>query len=121
MDISKNIKKIRKEKGILQKEAAAAVGLNHSNYNKMENGHREPSVSVLKKLADLFGVPVDFFFDPNPKLPKEVKIADKAANEQLRLITQLDKDDKEVIFKMIDKMLTNKKFKQFFQENVSKI
>ena len=119
MDISKNIKKIRKEKGILQKEAAAAVGLNHSNYNKMENGHREPSVSVLKKLSDLLGVSVDYFFDPNPKLPKEVKVADKAAGEQLRLISQLDKEDRDVIFKMIDTMLTKKKFKDFFQENVS--
>ena len=119
MNIGENIKKIRKEKGLPQKEVAAKVGSDQSNYNKMENGKREPSAMVLKKLSDLFDVPVDYFFNPNPKLPKEVKIADKAANEQLQLITQLDKEDREVIFKMIDKMLTNKKFKQFFQENVS--
>ena len=31
---------------------------------------------------------------------------------------QLDDDDKQTIFKLIDKMLTNKKFKSFFQKNV---
>lgn len=120
MNIGDNIKKIRKDKGILQKEAAAAVGLNQSNYNKMENGHREPTVSVLQKLSDLFGVPVDYIINPKTKLPKEVVIEDKTANEQLRLIAQLDDEDKQIIFKMIDRMLTNKKFKNFFKENVEK-
>lgn len=119
MNIGENIKKIRKEKGLQQKEVAAKVGSDQSNYNKMENGKREPSAMVLKKLSDLFGVPVDFFFNPNPKIPKEVRITDKTANEQLQLIAQLDKEDKVVIYKMIDTMLTKKKFKQFFQDNVS--
>jgi hypothetical protein len=44
---------------------------------------------------------------------------DKAANEQLKLISLLDDDDKQSIFKLIDKMLTNKKFKTFFQKNIN--
>jgi len=30
-----------------------------------------------------------------------------------------EEDDKQTIFKLIDKMLTNKKFKDFFQKNVA--
>lgn len=119
MSIGTNIKRIRKEKGILQKQAAATVGLNQSNYNKIENGHREPSVAVLKKLADLFGVSVDHLIEPDKDLPKEVHVADKATQEQLRLIEQLDEEDKKMIFRMIDKLLTNRKFKDFFQENMA--
>jgi len=37
----------------------------------------------------------------------------------LRLIQQLDDDDKQTIFKLIDKMLANKKFKDFFNNNVA--
>jgi len=44
---------------------------------------------------------------------------DKTAVEQMRLIQQLDDDDKQTIFKLIDKMLTNKKFKDFFAKNVA--
>jgi hypothetical protein len=53
------------------------------------------------------------------KMLKEVTIEDKMAVEQMRLIQQLDEDDKQTIFKLIDKMLTNKKFKDFFQKNVA--
>jgi hypothetical protein len=34
-------------------------------------------------------------------------------------LRQLGEDDKQTIFKLIDKMLTNKKFKDFFQKNVA--
>jgi hypothetical protein len=37
----------------------------------------------------------------------------------MRLIEQLDEDDKQTIFRLIEKMLTNKKFKEFFQKNVA--
>jgi hypothetical protein len=37
----------------------------------------------------------------------------------MQLIQQLDEEDKQTIFKLIDKMLTTKKFKDFFQKNVA--
>ncbi|MFD2033705.1 hypothetical protein ACFSKL_02825 [Belliella marina] len=49
----------------------------------------------------------------------EFIIEDKSAVEQLRLIQQPEGKDKQTIFKLIDKMLTNKKFKYFFQKNVA--
>jgi hypothetical protein len=53
------------------------------------------------------------------KMPKEVVIEDKTAVEQMRLIQQLEDEDRQTIFKLIDKMLTNKKFKDFFSKNVA--
>jgi hypothetical protein len=52
-------------------------------------------------------------------LPKEVVIEDKTTAEQIQLIQQLEEEDKQTIFKLIDKMLTNKKFKDFFNKNVT--
>ena len=57
--------------------------------------------------------------NPNKEIPKEVTVEDKTTLEQVRLIQQLDDEDKHVIFKMIDTMLTKKKFKDFFQKNVA--
>jgi len=37
----------------------------------------------------------------------------------MRLLQQLDEDDKQTVFKIIDKMLTTKKFKDFFNKNVA--
>lgn len=37
----------------------------------------------------------------------------------MRLLQQLDEDDKKTVFKIIDKMLTTKKFKDFFNKNIA--
>jgi hypothetical protein len=42
-----------------------------------------------------------------------------ALNKKARLIQQLDEGDKQTITKLIDKKLTNKKFKDFFQKNIA--
>ena len=50
---------------------------------------------------------------------REVTIEDKNTVEQMQLIQQLDEQDKRTVFKIIDKMLTTKKFKDFFNKNVA--
>jgi hypothetical protein len=52
-------------------------------------------------------------------MPREVRLNDKTPVGQTRLIRQLNKDDKQTILKLIGQMLTNKKFKDFFQKNVA--
>jgi transcriptional regulator with XRE-family HTH domain len=119
MDIAANIKRLRAQQGWIQKQIALELGIGYSNYNKMENGFREPSVDELQKLAKLYNITVDELLNPEDTTPKEVFIADKATNEQMKLIQELDEDDKQTIFRLIEKMLTNKKFKDFFQKNVA--
>lgn len=53
------------------------------------------------------------------KLPKEVKIKDKTVNEKLQLIEQLEEEDKQAVYRIIDGMLTKSKFKDFFNKNVA--
>ena len=61
----------------------------------------------------------DHILNYDGKIPKEVVIEDKTTVEQMRLIQQLDEEDKQTIFQLIEKILTNKKFKDFFQRNVA--
>jgi hypothetical protein len=51
--------------------------------------------------------------------PKEKTEKKKAIRSSVGLIQQLEDEDRQTIFKLIDKMLTNKKFKDFFQKNVA--
>lgn len=113
------IKKIREQKGMLQKQVAAELGIGYTNYNKMENGNREPSVKEIQQLAKLFGMTVDQLLDFEGELPQEVSIEDKPGFEQMNLINQLDEEDKSTVMKIIDTMLTKKKFKDFFTKNVA--
>lgn len=118
MSLADNIKRIREDRGLRQKEVSNAIDIGYTSYNKVENGSREISVIELQRLASFYNLTVDQILNLNDKLPKEVVIEDKEAQEQLRLISELDKDDRTIIFKMIDKMLTSKKFKTFFKENI---
>jgi DNA-binding XRE family transcriptional regulator len=51
MSLGKTIKQIREQKGMLQKQVAAELNIGTTNYNKLENGNREPSVKELQQLA----------------------------------------------------------------------
>jgi len=51
--------------------------------------------------------------------PVDVTIQDKPNFEQINMINQLDEEDRTVVFKIIDTMLTKKKFKDFFNNNVA--
>ena len=122
MSLVNNIKKLREDKGLRQKEVANAINIGYSNYNKIENGIREISVKELQRLANFYNLSVDDVINFDQKsMPKEIVIEDKASNEQLRLISELDVEDKAMVFKMIDKMLTSKKFKEFFTKNVASL
>ncbi len=119
MSLASNIKRLREEKGLLQKEVATEVGLGISHYSKIENGQREASVELLDKLSKFYGITIDQIVHMGSEVPTEITLEDKTANEQVRLIAELDEKDKYIIFGMIETMLTKKKFKDFFQKNVA--
>lgn len=117
MSIGENIKSIRTQKGMLQKEVSICLELDKSSYSKLEKGLRDVKANELKKLSELFSMTIDQIVNFEGDMPREVIIEDKSAIEQMKLISQLDEDDKKIVFSIIEKMLTNKKFKNFFQEN----
>lgn len=118
MQIAKNIKKLREEKGLMQKEVANTVGVHPSNYSKMEKGEREFSIEVIDKLAKFFGLSIDELVHMNGKMPEAVTVEDKTTNEKVQLISQLEEEDKHAVFRIIDGMLTKSKFQTFFEQNI---
>jgi transcriptional regulator with XRE-family HTH domain len=111
---------IREKQGLLQKEVASHINVDKSTYSKIEKGTREVTVAELQKLTKLFNLTTDEILNYDENIiPKEVVIEDKTVIEQMQLLEQLDEEDKSMVFKMIDKMLTNKKFKDFFAKNVA--
>jgi len=44
MNLAENLKNLREQKKLLQKQVAADIGLKPAHYNKIENGQREPSI-----------------------------------------------------------------------------
>ena len=119
LQVGIKIKKIRTKRGLLQKEVASTAGLHPANYNKIEKGEREPSVEALDKISKLFDMTVDQIINFEGDLPQDITIEDKSVMERMKLIQQLEDEDKKAIFRIIDGMLTKSKFKDFFQKNVA--
>ena len=119
MNIAENIKRIREEKGLLQKQVAQHINVDKSTYSKIEKSLREVTVIELYKMSQLFNMTVDQIITLEDVIPKAVVLEDKTEDERLKLIDNLDEEDKNTVFKIIDKMLTNKKFKEFFDKNLA--
>lgn len=60
MRFNERLKELRNEKGVLQKEIAAYLGLTVKAYNFYELGLREPNIASICKLCDYFSVSADY-------------------------------------------------------------
>ena len=118
MSIGKNIKNIREQKGLMQKEVAAVADMQASNYSKIESGQRDISVEALDRIAQFFGMTVDEVIHLEDSVPVPVRVENKTANEKLQMISQLDEEDKHAENRIIDGMLTKNKFQTFFEQNL---
>jgi len=121
MGLGANIRTLREQRNIKQQEIADLIGMHRSNYSKIETEQREISVSALDKVASFFNVSIDELVHLDGELPQEVEIEDKTTMEQLKLMQELDEEERSMIFKMIDSFLTKKKFKDFFNKNVASL
>jgi len=54
------LKKLRKEKGVLQKEMTELLNITERQYGNYEAGRVDPPTSKLIILADYFGVSLDY-------------------------------------------------------------
>ena len=78
------LKEIRESKGITQRQAALALNLSPTVYNRYENGLREPSNALLLVIADYFGVTVDELLGRQIQRPNELEDEAIAIRERLR-------------------------------------
>lgn len=117
--IGKNIKRIREEKGLTQQSIADLIAMHRSNYSRVETGDRDLSIDAISKIAKYFNMTIDQLVNFEGDIPQEVTIEDKALVEQVKLIQELEPEEKNMVFKMVDTFLTQKKFKDFFQKNIA--
>ena len=119
MDIGLNIRRLREDRSIKQSEIADLIGMHRSNYSKIENGQREISLAAVDKIAKFFNITIDELVHLDGDIPKEISLEDKTTSEQVKLIQELDQEEKNMVFKMVETFLTKKKFKDFFNKNIA--
>ena len=66
-DVIRAIVEARTSQNLTQKELAERTGINQADISKLENGTRNPSVNLLKRLADGMGMMLKIEFVPKQK------------------------------------------------------
>ncbi len=75
-NFGEKLKKIRTLKQLTQSEMAQKIGLTPSSYSNWELGKRKPRLNKLKKVADVFGVPVSYLTDD-----KEINLSESLEDQ----------------------------------------
>ncbi|WFR56087.1 helix-turn-helix transcriptional regulator [Anaerocolumna sp. AGMB13025] len=63
MDIGKKIRALRLQKNIAQIDLAGILGVSKSTMSNYERNYSTPDPDLMVKLADFFGVSIDYLFD----------------------------------------------------------
>ena len=93
-----NIKRIRKEKAMSQKDVAEKADMLVPTYSRLERGGSTPGLATIVKIAKSLEVPVVELF-----LTSEIK--DRSIAQKLEVINDLSEYNKNVVNIMLDSLI----------------
>ena len=111
MTMGEKISRLRKERNWSQQNLAKQLGTSGPVIGRYERGEMVPSVEVARKLADTFGVTLDYLVDTTGTL---CEIKDKSMLTRLAEIERLENEDKQTIIKVVDSLLRDARTKQAY-------
>jgi transcriptional regulator with XRE-family HTH domain len=103
---------LRKERGWSQPELGKRIGTSGAIIGRYERGEITPSIEVAKKLADTFGVTLDFLVDD-----KDVPniLHDQAMLARWQAIDALEPSERERILSVVDSLVRDAKARQAYR------
>ena len=116
--VGENIRALREQKRLSQKEVAAAIGAAPTQYSRVENGKVLPSLTTLMKVAKVLDTSLDDLVTANGQAAQEVSIKDKSLFDKVKLIDTLPEEEKTAVLKVLELALNKKKFKDLLGEIV---
>lgn len=103
---------LRKQKGWSQPDLGKAVGTSGAIIGRYERGEITPSIEVARKLADAFGVTLDYLVG-DKDLPNALQ--DKAMLERWQAIDTLTPPERERILSVLDSLVRDAKARQAYR------
>lgn len=110
MEIGKKIKSIREAKRMSAKDVISAVDMGAAMYSRIENGVNDPSLNTLEKIARALGIKLSDFFYTDDRLA-DVNSYDASIMEKIKLVEELNEEEKKMVFSFVDALVGKKKLK----------
>ena len=86
------LKEIRKNVGASPQQLAELLGISVQSYYRYENGQNEPSLPALIKLADYFGVSLDYLCGRNFSAISQVDETDVEILDGIKKLSSQQKE-----------------------------
>ena len=102
MDVIRAMIDARIEQNLTQKELAARTGINQADISKLENGTRNPSLKLLKRLAHGMGMQLKIEFVPMPKQSRKQRISVRQKERYEELAEKQSDYDYETLANKLD-------------------
>nr|WP_319573660.1 helix-turn-helix transcriptional regulator [uncultured Draconibacterium sp.] len=87
------VKYAREAKGLTQKQVALEIGMDQSQYSKIEKGKTDPYTSTVEKIAKALEMTLAELFSSDD-IFREVNSQDKTLMEKLRVLELLEDEEK---------------------------
>lgn len=111
------LKELRKARKYKQTDLAEVLSCSQGVYSRYESGEREPPFDIMKKLADFYGVTIDYLMggaattesttpQPTPPPAQEKAPADNRAEAKVLLESMTDEEYERALAML--KLLQNK-------------
>lgn len=98
MSVNERLKRLREALNLNKTQAAEKTGISYTTYCNYENGLREPDSNTYKKIAQFYGVSVDYLIgNSDEEMPND-------SNVLLQRIK--DRPGMGILFKKLDKAST---------------
>jgi transcriptional regulator with XRE-family HTH domain len=104
IDIAHRIKQLRTLKKLSQKQVAIQLGIDQGQYSRIESGKVEPTLSSLQK----FDISLSELLKEQGDINEEINLP---LLEKVKLIDQLEEDEKNSLMTIIDMAIAKKRLK----------
>lgn len=102
--LGERLKKLRKERGLLQKDIAKMLNISASAYGYYEQNKRDPDTKTLQLLADFYNVSVDYLLGRTDIRNPYEKTYDKLGINELSPESKKELEKFVELLKLKDKM-----------------
>mgnify|MGYP006307359493 CR=1 FL=1 len=112
MTFAERLRKLRSEKGFSKIELGKIAGVHHAQIGRYENKGAHPSADVLAKLANALDISAEFLLNGNKDDLADNTLSDKELLSQFRAVEQMPDNEKSIVKKVVDALITKSKLKQ---------
>lgn len=109
MTLGNRIQKLRKKSGLSQGELAAKIEISYPQMSRYEIKQVQPPADILKRMADVFGVSIDYLVNGTIEDKAQNTLEDNELLAQFKEVEKMDEADRSTIKKLIDAFITKKK------------